>query len=266
MQGPWARIGTSTDSGKGIVSYNPEKNIATYSSKSFKQPEGMSYTPGEANVIIDRLNESKIILTAPRTDAQELITELSSGNLKEQKLAASLKSQLNPTIDKNIVKDFWINARKTQRPGSYLSGDNGAAPLGSSLIKAYKTKTLYKTPVLERPIEEQLVRRSGLSPDSYSSIIRQGNRDGSLRWGEGFTNWNSSAVDNEYISNALTKLKKGEITPQQYEKIFNEWSEQIGGRPLQWITVSNKKIPVHPHPYIYQKKSGGKLNYFNYFK
>jgi hypothetical protein len=33
-----------------------------------------------------------------------------------------------------------------------MSGDNGVAPLGSTLIEAFKKKQLYKTPLLERPI------------------------------------------------------------------------------------------------------------------
>jgi hypothetical protein len=63
-----------------------------------------------------------------------------------------LGENLSSTIDKSIMKDFWINSRKVQRPGSYMSGDNGVAPLGSTLIEAFKKKQLYKTPLLERPI------------------------------------------------------------------------------------------------------------------
>ena len=100
-----------------------------------------------------------------------------------------------------------------------------------------------------------------MSPDSYSSIIRQALREGSeLRWGEGFYNWNSSAVENKAIDDAFNKYKKGLITLQDYKKIFNDWAVPLGGRPLQFTTTSyGRVLPIHPHPYIYIKRRGGKL-------
>lgn len=258
MRGPWASVVLQTPTGKGVVSWNPEKNMGVYNSRMFKQPQELKYSPGEANMMLDGPNH-KVILTSPRVDIQDFMDELVNGTIEDQNLFKSLDSQLKRTIDKDVIKDFWINSRKAQRPGSYMSGDNGRAPLGSTLIEAFKKKQLHKTPILERPIDQQITRRTGLSPDSYSSIIRQGNRDGSLRWGEGFTNWNNSAVENKFVSDAFRQLKNKEITPEQYEKIFNEWSLSIGGRPLQWVTIRGQKIPVHPHPYIYAKKQGGKM-------
>jgi len=165
--------------------------MAGYTSRSFVIPEGLKYAPGEANMMIDGANGQKIILTAPKTDIQDYLYEL---KLDKDPLYDKLNSQLSSTIDKNIIKDFWISSRKAQRPGTYLSGDNAALPKGSDLIEAFKKKQLHKIDVKERPTLKQFVTRTGLSPDSYSSIIRQGTRDGSLRWGEGFEKWNSSAV------------------------------------------------------------------------
>lgn len=257
MKGPFARVLLQTPTGKGVVAWNPVKNMGGYSSRSFTIPEGMNWAPGEANMMLDGVNGQKVILTAPKTDFFDAVVEESSKHLGEN---------LSNTIDKNIMKDFWINSRKVQRPGSYMSGDNGTAPLGSTLIEAFKKKQLHKTPLLERPIDQQFIRRTGLSPDSYSSIIRQGNRDGSLRWGEGFTKWNNSAIKNKNIYDAYQQLMEGKISPEQYEGIFNRWSLEIGGRPLQWTTIGEQKIPVHPHPYIYAKKQGGKMNILEFLK
>lgn len=99
----------------------------------------------------------------------------------------------------------------------------------------------------------------GLSPDSYSSIIRQAQRPGNrLRWGvRGFNKWTNSSVTNKRIQDAADDLRRGLITPEEYETIFNTWVGPIGGRPLQWMIKGNKKIPVHP--FIYKEKNGGKL-------
>lgn len=257
MRGPWARVVLQTPTGKGVLAVNPEKNMVGYTSRSFPVPEGMNWAPGEANMMIDGTNGQKIILTAPRTDFFDAIVEKGSESIGER---------LPNIIDKNIMKDFWINSRKAQRPGTYLSGDNGHAPKGSELIEAFKKRQLYKVDIKERPLNKQFVTRTGLSPDSYSSIIRQGNRDGSLRWGEGFNKWNNSAVENRFINEAFQKLQKGEITPEQYEEIFNNWSLNIGGRKLQWKDFNGHKIPIHPHPYIYAKKQGGKMNILEFLK
>ena len=47
---------------------------------------------------------------------------------------------------------------------------------------------------------------------------------------------------------------------EEYEKIFNDWVIPLGGRPLQFTTNSyGQVLPIHPHPYIYIKRKGGKL-------
>ena len=248
LRGTWGRIPTPDQT--GVLSYHINRNAAGYSAK-FPKPEGLGYPVGEAKMFLDG-NNQKLILTAPRTDF--FAVPIEGGEALH-----AIGNSLSNTIDKGIMKNFWINARKSQRPGTYLSGDNGVPPLGSQLIQAYNSKKLYTHPYYERPIKEQLVIRDGLSPDSYSSIIRQGTRDGSLRWGEGFTRWNNSAVQNNHIYQAYRDLLSGKITPEQYEQIFNKWSFSLGGKPLQWITKSGITRPVHPHPYIYAKKLGGKL-------
>jgi hypothetical protein len=201
-------------------------------------------------------NSGKIILTSPKTDISYFLEELKNSN---DPLYEKLNKQLSSTIDKNIMKDFWSNVRKIQRPGSYLSGDNGRLPKGSDLIEGFKKRQLYKIDLKERPLNQQFVTRDGLSPDSYSSIIRQGLRDGSLRWGEGFEKWNTSAVNNKNIYEAWQKMKKGEISIPEYERIFNQWSQELGGKPLQIFEKNNVIHIVHPHPYIYAKKFGGVL-------
>jgi hypothetical protein len=52
----------------------------------------------------------------------------------------------------------------------------------------------------------------------------------------------------------------GKITFDQYEKIFNAWSLNLGGKPLQYIIKGGIKRPVHPHPYIYSKKIRRKID------
>lgn len=247
QRGPFIKV--QNEEGTGIIAYSPSKNAAVYTSRMFQKPEGWGWAPGEANMLIDGTNGHKIILTAPKVDAQGIVITNDVAKLS--------LDQLPMTIDPKIVKDFWINVRRVQRPGTYLSGDNAELPLGNNLIEAFKNKKLHNVYFMENG-KVGSVRR-GLSPDSYSSIIRQGNRDGSLRWGEGFDEWTNSAVKNRHIYDAWKKLKDGTITNSEYEKIFNDWAYSIGGKPLKWIDNNGEMIPIHPHPYIYAKKSGGSL-------
>ena len=257
MRGPWARVTIQSPTGKGALAVNPEKNMAGYTSRSFPVPEGMDWTPGEANMMIEGTNGQKLILTAPKTDFFDAIVEKGSESIGEK---------LSNIIDKNVMKDFWINSRKAQRPGTYLSGDNATLPKGSDLIEAFRKRQLYKTSVKERPLAEQFTTRTGLSSDSYSSIIRQGMRDGSLRWGEGFEKWNNSAIQNKYIFDSWQKMQKGEISIPEYERIFNSWSQSIGGKPLQIFERNGNVHIIHPHPYIFSQKQGGKMNIIEFLK
>ena len=249
------RVNYSTDTGQGVLSYNPNRNMAGYSSRMFTAPSGLKWAPGEANMFINGDNESKIILTAPKTDAQGLFL----GDKPASEVIP--EEELSSTIDKAIMKDFWTKVRQVQRPGTYLSGDNGRAPKGSDLIQAFKKKQLHKADFKERPLKEQFVTRDGVSPDAFSSIVRQGLRDGSLRWGEGFAKWNNSAVQNREMYEAWQQYMKNQITAQEYENIYNKWVESLGAnKPLQWMKIGNREYPIHPHPYIYQKNLGGSLN------
>jgi len=36
MRGPWASVVLQTPTGKGVVSWNPEKNMGVYNSRMFK--------------------------------------------------------------------------------------------------------------------------------------------------------------------------------------------------------------------------------------
>ena len=242
QRGNIVRVSQQTDTGKGALSYNYDKNIAGYYSGMFPVDKSTGIQYGEARMTPDGDNYLNIVLTAPRTDA--------SLGVDTPEILESIPN----TIDKGIMKNFWISARNLQRPGTYLSGDSGSLPLGNNLITAFKNRQLYKANLEETPIEQQHITRIGLSPDSYSSIIRQGNRDGSLRWGNGFTTWNSSAVENKHIYDAFQKYMRGEITKEEYENIFNTWANSFGGQNLQWIKPvgASKEYPVHPHPYIYK--------------
>ena len=66
------------------------------------------------------------------------------------------------------------------RPGTYLSGDSGFPPLGQEAMRAIDKKEGMSSAIagiLHPKSRVSLVRRQGLSPDSYSAIIRQGTRD-----------------------------------------------------------------------------------------
>ena len=220
----------------GIATVNP--STAGYQATNFQKLKNGTM-PGEALFTPERPGVYSMVLTPSYVDM------------------GGANSALSKTIDKSIMKTFWENVNKLMRPGSYATGDASGYPLGNKLIEAFKNRKLYNTSIfIDSPSNINL----GLTPDSYSSIIRQGLRPGNrLRWGEGFTKWNDSAVTNKRIYDAAQDLKNGLITPEEYENIFNTWVGPIGGRPLQWMVKGNKKIPIHPHPFIYKEQKGGKL-------
>lgn len=116
-----------------------------------------------------------MIMTAPRTDYTNSVIEGF-----DQTFARKLPN----TIDKNIVRTFWTNNDEMVLPGSYLSGDTAGLPLGHSVISAIDDG-LGNTYAINKIVFNKgysAPHLDGLSPDSYSSIIRQGNRPGhSLR-------------------------------------------------------------------------------------
>lgn len=261
MKGSWFRFKTSTNGLNGVISYDPYKQVLSYSSQAKPSVKGLSYKPGEASTRPDGVQGSSLVLTSPRVDVQDYIEDLlSDSDPAEKALGQRLAAELSRTLSKETMGDFWKGVAMTQKPGTYLSGDNGSLPLGANLIQNFNANRLTGIyPYLKLETKPR-VFRMGLSPDSYSSIIRQNTRGGTdLRWGEGFVNWNDSAIANKHIYDAWTNWKSGKITIEEYKKIFDEWANQIGGKPLEIITVDGKQYPVHPHPYLYRRQKGGKL-------
>lgn len=245
----------------------PDKNAAFTS--NFPIPEGMKWGPGETSLMLEGDHSMKTILTSPRVDL--------SASMEDAPI--ELVNSLPNTIDKSIMMRFWSENDHMIRPGTYLSGDNGQIPLGNIAMSAFdRTKSVDSA--IQSIINPKNARtgRTGLSPDSYSSIIRQGLRGNhKLRWGKGFTKWNDSAVENRAIYEAWKKMNAGEITPEQYKQIFDDWAIPLGGRPAEirttpsfrtiidndgitrTITQEPQKYVVMPHPYIMYRKQGGKI-------
>lgn len=264
------------NSGKSSISFNPEGNYAGFSVQSFPEVEGLKFRPGDARMTYDGHGGYNIVLTSPKVDIQDLLSDYLSSNVPEEvALGQALQSRLSNTIPKNTMRHFWEMAEQFQKPGTYLSGDNGKLPIGASYIRDFNNKqfsvnSLYTNPTLT-------TARTGLSPDSYSSIIRQAQREGKrLRWGEGFERWNDSAVVNRHIYDAWKRYTKGELPLEEYEQIFNNWAQEIGGEPLiikniperveqvkdnlgnitEQIIPARTKV-IHPHPYVYKQRKGG---------
>ena len=114
-------------------------------------------------------------MTAPRTDYTNTVIE---------GFDPIFAKKLPNTIDKSIMRTFWKNNDEMILPGSYLSGDTEGLPLGHSAISAID-EGLGNTHAINKIVFNKgysVPHGNGLSPDSYSSIIRQGNRPGhSLR-------------------------------------------------------------------------------------
>lgn len=247
----WMDIALQTDYGKGWLRYSPVLNAAHWTQKGFPEVPGMSWVPGEAKMMPYPNGTNSLILTPQSNEiGAQLANDLGNPNLPT-------------TIPKEVMRNFWGNVTVFQRPGTYLSGDAGNAPLGNFLIRDYiNNRKTGIFPILNQEGNIKSITRMGLSPDSYSSIIRQAGRNPAyeLRWGEGFRNWNDSAIENKYIYDAWLKWKKGEISILEYKKIFDQWAKTIGGRPLEIQTILGKQYPIHPHPFLYRRKQGGKLN------
>lgn len=238
IRGSKYHIVTKSSDGNGEILITKEDPYsAAYNTTNFPKLEN-GVMPGQALYTTDRPGMRNIVLTSPYVD-------MNGSN-----------SILSKIIDKSIIKSFWQNINKLMQPGSYTSGDIYTYPLGNKLIQAFKNRKLYNTSIFT---DKTYQINIGLSPDSYSSIIRQAQRPvNRLRWGvRGFNKWTNSSVTNKRIQDAADDLRRGLIIPEEYETIFNTWVGPIGGRPLQWMIKGNKKIPVHP--FIYKEKKGGKL-------
>ena len=190
-----------------------------------------------------------------------------------------------PGIKKDIMRDFWSGVGQSLKPGSYLSGDEGNLPKGYQLIKYFKE--LSKKSYIRdndgnivksgrtnwEDIRNWLLRKepwrshsSGLSTDSYLALLKQANRENSpyyLRYSpDGFTEFNSQSIDNKFISDLLEKTKTGEATQQEFLEAFHNWVSPYGGMDAK---IVNGKIII-PHPFLYKKKQGGKMNILQFLK
>lgn len=229
---------------------------AVFTGGKFVKPDGMGWAPGDLTInLADNSGKHlRVIMTAPRTDYTKSVVE---------GFDHVFARKLPNTIDKNIMRTFWKNNDEMILPGSYLSGDTAGLPIGHSAISAidegFGNTHAINTVVFNKGYSTP--HATGLSPDSYSSIIRQGGRPGhSLRWGQGFTDLNNSAVNNAHIYSAYSDFLNKRITAQQLKTIFDDWSIPQGGRPLEIQTVGGEEKVIFPHPYIYYKQHGGKFN------
>lgn len=280
MQGAFARTTVTDDAGlTGEVRYLVDNNLASWQTIPPNSHKLLTNNPGEAVMFGNGTNGYTIRLTSPRVDQDIYISELLESPIKEdQILGQTLANELSTTLDKNTMKSFWQGVSRTQRPGTYLTGDPGISPIGNSLIQEYRSNR-FKNGISLLSHKSLINARPGLSPDSYSSIIRQALREGNeLRWGQGFTNWNSSAVANKHIYDTWRKYTKGEITAEEYKAIFDKWAKALGGReatikripervelikdnlgnPIERIMPA-KEFVIIPHPYIFKKHKGGKV-------
>lgn len=245
---------------------------ATFSGGDFPVPEGMGWAPGDLSLMLDGNSGKglKVIMTSPRVDV--------IGNQVEG-ISPELINSLPNTIDKQIMRRFWQNNDQVVLPGSYLSGDNGALPLGLNGISAIDQGKGMSGAISEILHPARFSPHgSGLSPDSMLSILKQGQRPGhAVRYGPGFTQLNNSAVYNKHIYDAWTKYKSGAMTADEFKTIFDDWFVPQGGRPLEIRTpnkfrwarnndgtktlVQQDQTPyiVFPHPYVHYKKLGGKI-------
>ena len=93
--------------------------------------------------------------------------------------------------------------------------------------------------------------RTGLSPDSYKAIIKQGLRpEHQLRFSRNtFQKLNPSAVDNAH----LYKQLKEAVTPELKQKFVKDWNEQI--YPRTAFINKNGKIEFL-QPFVFYRRNG----------
>lgn len=208
-------------------------------------PDGQTF--GEMSARPLTTYSKQIILTSPKVDMLDTNPDL----VKEA-------SKLPDKIDKKSMSRFWDGVQQTTKPGTYLSGDNGVAPLGYKLITSYTDKNLSQAAkdLLANDYDiSSIVDRSGLSPDSYYSIVRQGLRpEHSLRFSRnGFTKLNDSAIDNK----DLYQMWKSATTPEAKQQFVSTWNSRIYPNSS---FINNRGQIEFLHPFVFYKKFGGKLN------
>lgn len=232
---------------EGEIMYNPEIGATSFRARFPKVDGGADF--GEAVVTAKADGTTSAMrLTSPRVDAESQIFDVNP--------PASFYEGLDNTVPKEVIKPFIPKLMSVNKPGAYLSGDAEKYPLGNKVINTYSSDGII--PAIKTIFTEtspNYVDRMGLSPDSYAALIKWPNKSSNtvVRWGPGFTTWNPSAVKNKHVYDAFKRWESGEIPFEQYEQIFNTWSKEIGGRPLQYTIINDKKIPVHPHPFIHIK-------------
>ena len=240
----FVRIPTET----GTLTYFPQYNNTSLSI-SMPKTEINKAGFGEATATAQGRFGKSVILTPPKIDA------LSAGVHIEG---------LSSTVPKKQVHDFYKVLTSSSKPGTYVSGDAAAPPLGEQAIvdyvngnstKAVSTILSGETPTLTAS------SRTGLSPDSYISLLKQGNRpEWSLSFNrkQGFAKWNDTAVNNSEIYNAWKAAKNGTTEQKQaYIKLFNDWVAPYNGAKAY---LNDKGVIIHPHPFIVRQKQGGSIH------
>lgn len=163
-------------------------------------------------------------------------------------------AKLPNRIPKEDMKRFWQILEQTTKPGTYLSGDAGRMPLGGFMIKAKTPSEASKILLSDITDSSSIISRTGLSPDSYKAIIKQGLRpEHRLRFSrDGFTKLNSSAVDNK----ALYDQWKAAKTPEQKIQFVNDWNNQIYPGTA---SINDRGVVQFLQPFAFYMRKGGPL-------
>lgn len=248
---------------EGYFRYKPVGNRTQFSYEADNFPTDW----GEANMkMYSNAREGKIILTSPYADMFSPRNPIPEG---------VDPTKYSKTIPKNVMRAFWKNLDENIPKGTYVSGDQGSAPLGQHLYEIWKNRNTIVPSQLDNSGNIILKRRGsslndffntlyngtkwnarkdGLSTDSYMAILKQGNRPGhKLRFSrDGFTNFNNQGVENKYIYDLHQRMLNGEISQQDFVNKFNDWVKPYNGMPAKIIDGE----VVIPHPFILYKQGG----------
>ena len=248
---------------EGYFRYKPVGNRTQFSYEADNFPTDW----GEANMkMYSNAREGKIILTSPYADMFSPRNPIPEG---------VDPTKYSKTIPKNVMKAFWKNLDENIPKGTYVSGDQGGAPLGQHLYEIWKNRNTIVPSQLDNSGNIILkhrgsslndffnalykgtkwnARKDGLSTDSYMAILKQGNRPGhKLRFSrDGFTNFNNQGVENKHIYDLHQRMLNGEISQQDFINKFNDWVKPYNGMPAQIIDGE----VVIPHPFILYKQGG----------
>ena len=127
-------------------------------------------------------------------------------------------------------------------------------PLGGFMITAKTPSESSKVLLADAEDLSSRIMRTGLSPDSYKAIIKQGLRpEHKLRFSrDTFQKLNSSAVDNAH----LYKQWKEAATPELKQQFVKDWNEQI--YPRTAFINKDGKIEFL-QPFVFYRRDGGLL-------